>query len=70
MGKEFYCVGFDWGDDFYFRSYEKAKEFMWNYYTEHFDNESEKEHEDAMTELQTIRSIQGIGVIYTYEFED
>ena len=70
MSKEFFCVSMDWGDDFYFRSHEAAKEFMWNYYTKYFNDESEKGHEDAMIELQTIGSIQGIGIIYTYEFED
>ncbi len=70
MSKEFYCVAFDYGDDFYFHSWELAKEFLWVTYLERCPHETEEENLAAMDELQTENAIQSIGIIYTYEFED
>ena len=70
MSKEFYCVAFDYGDDFHFRSLERAKEFLWLTYLERCPHETEEEKLAAMDELQLLRGIQGIGDVYTYEFED
>lgn len=70
MSKEFFCVAFHYGDDFYFHSLELAKEFLWLTYLERCPYEGEKENLAAMDELQTELAIQSIGDIYTYEFED
>ena len=70
MSKEFFCVAFDYGDDFYFHSWELAKEFLWVTYLERCPYETEAENLMAMDELQTENAIQSIGIIYTYEFED
>ena len=70
MNKEFYCVAFDYGDDFYFKSRERAKEFLWQTYLVRCPHETEEDNLKAMEELQEDGSIQAIGIVYTYDFED
>jgi len=70
MSKEFYCVNMDWGHDFYFRSLEHAREFLWKMYCDYYANESEQEQQSALIEMIEHFLIQGVGYIYVYEFED
>ena len=70
MNKEFFCVSFDYGDDFYFHSLERARDFLWTAYRERCPRETEEEQLKTLDELMRDHMIQSIGYIYFYEFED
>ena len=66
---EFYCVQFEWDDRTFFRDKEHAKNYLWSEYLENTDDDAETT-ESHLKELEKEDFIDGVGVIYTYEFND
>ena len=68
---EFYEVSTCDGDDFFFKSRDKAHEYLWQYYLNTCSgNESDEDIANARKELDEFSEIQSVGYVYTVGFED
>lgn len=68
--KTFYEVNFEWSHSLYFREYDHAKDALWGFYLENCANETEEQKQAAKLQFDKFDFIEGIGYIYSYEFED
>ena len=71
MNNEFYSVSIDDGEEYFFKSRDKAHAFLWQTYLNNCAGfESEEDIQKAREELNDFSTIQGIGAVFTFGFED
>lgn len=66
----FYEVAIEYGDPYYFKDYNNARDFLWEYYLSNATEATAEEIEAAKEQLNLEDAISDFGWIYYYDFED